>query len=206
MNIVEILTFLMANHEVANAVSAMASAVIAVLAFLISLLSVVFTWRALKHQHTHNSLSIRPLPYITVGDYENAIYVKIRNNGTGPLIVKRLTVPGADDPIKPLVSNMPELLPGIVWTNFSGATDGRSIPVAGEMVLLELSAPDLGDKFQLSRDKVREALGKLSLNLEYTDIYGNKLPACARDLKWFHRTLPQQPSGNGLGILTSSPV
>ncbi len=189
MSLGDIFTFLKANHEVANAVSAMASAVVALLAFLISLISVVFTWRALKHQRTHNCLSVRPLPYITVGDYENAIYVKIRNNGTGPLIVKKLTVLGAADPSMPLIANMPELLPGIAWANFTGETGGRSIPVAGEMVLLELSDPSLGGRFQLSRNKAREALGKLSLNLEYTDIYGSKLPACTRDLKWFHRTL-----------------
>jgi hypothetical protein len=189
MHLSEILDFLKENHEVASAISAMAGAVVALLALLISVLSVFFTWKALKHQRTHNSMSVRPLPYITVGDYENAIYVKIRNNGTGPLIVKSLLVPGAEDPSAPLVTNMPNLLPGVAWTNFVGATEGRSIPVAGEMVLLELSDPNLGGRFQLSRDKVRQALGDLSLTLDYTDIYGNKLPRCSRDLKWFHRTL-----------------
>lgn len=189
MQVAEILAYLKGHHEVANAISAMASAVVALIALVISVLSVFFTWRALKHQLTHNSLSVRPLPYITVGDFEDTIYVKIRNNGTGPLIVQAISVPGASDPSAPLVSNMPRLLPGVIWTNFAGATVGRSIPVGGEMVLLELSEPNLGDNFQQSRDKVREALGKLSLTLEYTDIYNNKLPPCSRDLKWFHRTL-----------------
>jgi hypothetical protein len=189
MQLTEILAFLKENHEVANAISAMTGAVIALLAFIISVLSVVFTWKALKHQRIHNSLSVRPLPYITVGDYENKLYVKIRNNGTGPLIIKALTVPGAEDPSIPLVNNMPTLLPGVVWTNFTGATSGRSVPAGGEMVLLELSDSSVGAQFQLSRDKVRETLGKLSLTLDYTDIYSNKLPLCSRDLKWFHRTL-----------------
>ena len=150
MNLGEILSFLKQNHEVANAVSAMAGAVVALLAFLVSMLSVFFTWRTLRHQQAHNRLSVRPLPYITVGDYENSIYVKIRNNGTGPLIVKRLTVPGAANPDQPLFSNMPDLLPSFAWTNFTGASEGRSIAVGGEMVLLELSDPSLGGKFQLS--------------------------------------------------------
>jgi hypothetical protein len=189
MHFAEILAFLKHNHEVANAISAMTGVAVALLALLISVLSVFFTWRALKHQRTHNSLSVRPLPYINVGDFEDAIYVKIRNNGTGPLIVRALSVLGASVPTAPLVANMPDLLPGVAWTNFAGATDGRSIPIGGEMVLLELSNPSLGDRFQLSRDKVRKALGNLSLNLEYTEIYGSKLPPCSRDLKWFHRTL-----------------
>ena len=189
MNIADIFAFLKANHEVANAISAMAGATVALLALIISVISVFFTWRALKHQRTHNSMSVRPLPYITVGDYENTIYVKIRNNGTGPLIVKSLTVPGSRDPSAPLIDNMPSLLPGVDWTNFVGTANGRSIPVGGEMVLLELSDSKQTGRFELSRNKVREALGELSLALEYTDIYGNELASCSRDLKWFHRTL-----------------
>jgi hypothetical protein len=189
MYLAEILTFLKENHEVANAISAMAGVVVALLAFMISVLSVFFTWIALKQQRTYNSLSVRPLPYITVGDYENTIYVKIRNNGTGPLIVKSLTVPGAEVPSAPLVTNMPSLITGVDWTNFVGATEGRSIPVGGEMVLLELSDPNPSKNFLLSRDRVRAALGKLSLTLDYTDIYSNKLTPCSRDLKWFHRML-----------------
>jgi hypothetical protein len=189
MKFTEILAFLKENHEIANAISAMTGTLVALLAVIISALSVFFTWRALKHQREHNSMSVRPLPYITVGDYEDKIYVKIRNNGTGPLIVKKLEVVGASKPSESLVNNMPSLRPGIYWTNFSGPNEGRSIPVGGEMMLLELSDPHLSEEFLLSRDEVRAALGRLSLTLDYTDIYSNKLPPCSRDLKWFHRTL-----------------
>lgn len=189
MSVAAILEYLKQHHDLANAIAALAAAGVALLALVVSVVSMYFTWRSLKHQQTHNRLSVRPLPYITVGDYENSVYVKIRNNGTGPLIVRCLTVSGASNPSAPLVENMPALLPGVVWTNFVGATEGRSIAVGGEMVLLDLSAERPNSDFQRSRDGVRKALGVLSLSLQYTDIYGSSLPLCSRDLTWFHRTL-----------------
>lgn len=189
MEVTETLAFLRQNHEVANAISAIAGTVIATCAFGVSVLSVYFTRKALKHQQTHNRLSVRPLPYIHVGDYENTVYVKIRNNGTGPLIIERLTILGAEDPHKPLIFNMPELLPSVVWANFAGVIEERSIIVGGELVLLELVADHIDGEFRISRDRVRQALGKLELSLDYTDIYGSIFPNYKRDLKWFHRTV-----------------
>lgn len=185
----EIFSFLKLHHDTASAISAMAGVIIAFLALFVSLLSLCFTKRTLKLQKEHNRKSVHPLPYITVGDYEKSLYVKIRNTGTGPLIIKRLAVLGAENPSQSLVSNMPELPPGVNWTDFNGPTEGRSIAVNGEMVLLELSTHKLNRNFNDSRAKIREQLGKFSLELEYTDIYGSELPIYSRDLKWFHRTL-----------------
>ena len=185
MNISEIFSFLKTNYDVTNAVSAIASALAAFLAFGVAVISIFFTSRALKQQHEYNRMSVRPLPYITVGSYEDLIYVKIRNNGTGPLIVASLTVLGASEPSNALVLNMPALEPGIFWKHFGGKTEGRSIPVVGEMVLIELSGSSETESFRRSRDNVREALGWLALTLDYTDIYGSKLPKYSRDLKWF---------------------
>lgn len=89
MSLVQVLDFLKSNHEVANTVSALASAFVALLALLLSVFSVFFAWRSLRHQRVHNSLTFQPLPYIAVGDYEDPIYFKTCNNGTGPLILKR---------------------------------------------------------------------------------------------------------------------
>lgn len=185
----KMLEYLKQNLETANAISALAGVSVALVALLVSALSVFFTWKALKIQRIHNHLSVRPLPYITVGDYENQLFVKIRNNGTGPLIIRKLSVLGVEEPSSTLVSNMPMLDSGVVWTNFTAASEGRSIPVGGEMVLLELTGSIDDSNFISSRQKVRTALGSLALNLEYTDIYGNELPASSRDLSWFHRSL-----------------
>lgn len=65
---------------------------------------------------------------LAVGDYENRIYVKIQNNGVGPLIVKGVVIEGAMEPEKPLINAMPELPPKAIWTNFVEEISGRSVP------------------------------------------------------------------------------
>jgi hypothetical protein len=192
MQIGEVFKFLNSHIEIANTVSAIAGVFIAAFAFTISLVSVFFTWRTLKHQRRHNRMSVLPIPYITVGDYEHTVYVKIRNTGTGPLIVKSLSVVGGQHPEGSLEENMPELQTGVDWTDHNGPSNGRSVAVGGEIVLLELSDPKLGETFKISRDLVRNALGELSLVLNYTDVYGSKFEECSRDLKWFHRILKKK--------------
>lgn len=46
-------------------------------------------------------------------------------------------------------------MPGVVWTNFVGATEDRSVPVGGELILLELSSVKPSERRQQSRDQVR---------------------------------------------------
>lgn len=194
MNLTDMLHYLEENYEFATALAALSGTVIAFLAFCISVISVFFTWRSVKNQQKHNALSVRPLPYITVGDYEDAIFVKIRNNGTGPLIIKSLKVLGTREPVQKLIDAMPALIGGVRWAHFSGLLEGRSIPVAGELKLIELKGDSTEDAFAKSRTVVREALGKLSLELEYTDVYDNCFPATKRDLTWFHRTIVGNPN------------
>lgn len=187
----DVFDFFIAKPEVANAVAAMSSTILAGVAVFLSLISLCVSFLTLRHQREHNRLSVRPLAYITIGDYENQLYVKLRNNGTGPMVVKFITVIGAPDQSQPLVSAMPQLHPEVNWTNFVEDCSGRSVPVGGELVLLDLSSEcsSLQDQFSLSRDRVRLALGKLKVCVEYTDIYGTKLPASNRDLQFFHRML-----------------
>jgi hypothetical protein len=170
----------------------MSGVVIAFLAFITSVLSVIFTWRTLRHQRRHNRMSVLPIPYITVGDYDNTVYVKIRNTGTGPLIINSLSVLGGQFPSEPLEKNMPQLEAGVDWTDHSGPSNGRSIAVGGEMILIELYSSDVGENFRKSRDLIRDALGNLSLSLNYSDVYGSKFVECSRDLKWFHRDLKKK--------------
>lgn len=195
MSYSDVLNFLVAKPDVANAVAAMGSAVLAGVACILSFISLYVARAALRHQREHNRLSVRPLAYIMIGDYENQLFVKLRNNGTGPMIVKSLSIIGAQNEAEPLINAMPDLHPKVSWTNFVEECSGRSIPPGGELVLLDLSSESSSSpgQFRLSRDKVRLALGKLEVRAEYTDIYGTKLPASSRSLKWFHRMFsPEQ--------------
>lgn len=180
---------LIAKPDVANAVAAIGSAVLAGVACLISFVSLYVSHKTAKHQETHDRMSVRPLVYVAVGDYENRIYVKIQNNGVGPLILKRITVVGAAEPDKPLIEAMPELPPKAAWANFVEDIAGRSIPPGGEVFLIDLEEGSSASRasFSLARDKVRLALGTLTIKVEYTDVYDQLLPPAIRKLNWFHR-------------------
>ncbi|WP_216701343.1 hypothetical protein [Methylibium sp. T29] len=180
---------LVAKPDVANAVAAIGSAVLAAAACLISLVSLYVSHRTAKHQETHDRMSVRPLVYIGVGDYENRIYVKIQNNGVGPLILKRITIDGASEPDKPLIHAMPKLPPMAAWTNFVEDISSRSVPPGGEVFLVDLEESSSVSRayFTLARDSVRVTLGTLTIKVEYTDIYEQHLPVAVRKLSWFHR-------------------
>lgn len=182
---------LIAKPDVANAVAAISSAVLAAVAVVLSLISLYLSHAALRHQREHNRLSVRPLAYVVVGDYENQLFVKLRNNGTGPMIIRSILVLGAKEPTEPLIHAMPALHSKVSWTNFVEDCSGRSVPPGGELVLIDLSSDSSSSasQFVLSRDLVRSALGNLEVQIEYTDIYGTELPAARRNLKFFHRML-----------------
>lgn len=180
---------LVAKPDVANAVAAFGSAILAAVACLISFISLYVSHRTAKHQENHDRMSVRPLVYVALGDYENRLYVKIQNNGVGPLILKRITVEGAAEPNKPLIEAMPELPQKAAWTNFVEEITGRSVPPGGEVFLVDLEEGSSASRayFTLARDLVRVALGPLTVKVEYTDVYDQSLPIAVRKLDWFHR-------------------
>jgi hypothetical protein len=146
-------------------------------------------------QQKHNQLSVRPLANIMFGDYENGLVVKVVNNGTGPMIVKSITVINAPNPSEPLIKAMPPLpYDDVTWRHFAADCTDRSIRSGGELVLLHLvdNGKALEDHFALSRNAMRAALGLLRLRVEYTDIYEKRF-VTERSLDFFLRTLPRDP-------------
>ncbi len=191
MTLLQILEWLSANSDTANAIAAIASAIMAAAAVVLSVVSIWISRSSLKSQQEHNKISVRPLAYVVIGDYENHQFVKVRNNGTGPLIIKKIEIVGAQNPAMPLISAMPELHPDVFWENFVEDCSGRSIPVGGELGLLSLNADCSRSEsmYILARSNVRRALGNLEIHIEYTDIYESVLPVARRNLDFFHRTL-----------------
>jgi hypothetical protein len=191
MNLLDIFEWLSKNSDTANAIAAIASAIMAAVAVFLSVVSIWISRSSLRSQQDHNRISVRPLAYVVIGDYENHQFVKIRNNGTGPLVIKEIKVIGAENPSKPLIYAMPRLYPEVSWQNFVEDCSGRSIPVGGELELLSLNIECSTSEamYVLARSNVRKALGELEIHVEYTDIYESKLPAARRNLKFFHRNL-----------------
>jgi hypothetical protein len=151
-----------------------------------------FAWHAIRDQiESDKELArdnLRPLAYIGVGDYEGRVFVKVVNNGTGPMIIKSITVNGETKPLYDALPN-PEHW-GVHWRHFVADTADRSVPAGGELVLVHLfwaSKEKVSEAFAQAREAIRAALGAITVRVEYTDIYNRNQPPAERELKWFHR-------------------
>lgn len=172
----------------ASAIGGLASAIVAFLALIVSGISVYISVRAMKLQRKHNELSVRPLAEVTVADYENSLRVKLRNNGTGPMIITSIDVLGGAKPEKCLKDCMPKELPNSrLWTDFSGDLRDRSLQPGSEIVLLELTEYDDEKDFGTCREVVRAVLAPLTVIVSYTDIYENPMETRKKSLSWFGR-------------------
>jgi hypothetical protein len=166
------------------------------LALVVSVVSVSVSREALQIQRRHNILSVRPLPEITVADYENSLRVNIRNNGSGPMIIRSLAVSNGTESKSALIDCMPDLPSARAWTHFSHSLENRSLLAGAELNLLELTKEDLdfhleGERsYEHSRDLVRAALSTLTVTVQISDVYDSVLPIYSKSLDWFGRHSP----------------
>lgn len=170
------------ERDLANAIAAVASAMTALIALFVSL------W-ALHIQRRHNVLSIRPIPEVTVADYEDSLRVKLRNNGSGPMIVASLQVFRGNDVKVSVIEWMPPLPGNRLWNHFALALEQRAIQPDGVVPLLELTAQQGEPLFSKCRDLTRAELSKLRVVVHYTDIYESNLPPYQKSLAGFGRNL-----------------
>ena len=183
----DLVALLAKDPNTTSAVATVASAIAAAFAVVVSVIAVYVSCVTLKHQRRHNELSVRPIPIVTVADFEDSIRVKVRNHGSGPMLIKKVSV-SADDQVKHALTEwMPDLPKGMFWTNFVGPVTDRSLLPGGELVLLELSGDDAENLFCAARDATRKALAPLTVTVEYTDIYESDFKPYAKDLSWFAR-------------------
>ena len=185
----DLIALISQNRESANVLAAVAAAVATALAFLTSCAALWISLATLRHQRRHNALSLRPLPEVTVADYETQLKVTLRNNGSGPLIITRLVAGDGAEVRDHVLAWMPDLPDDMAWANFAGCIDGRSIAPTNSIVLLDLIGEDTDADFLTIRDQVRAALRPLTVNVEYTDVYNNILPPHKKSLEWFGRHL-----------------
>jgi hypothetical protein len=138
--------------------------------------------------------TVRPLAYIGVGDYENWVFVKVVNNGTGPMIIKSITVNGKPEPLYKALPDPSTW--GVYWRHFVEETADRSVRAGGELVLVELlkNKKVSEEQFAIARDAIRSALAGITVRVEYTNIYNENQPLAVRELKWFRREdIPAKP-------------
>lgn len=139
-------------------------AITSVCAVFISIVSMVFTVIFSILQQKHNKNSVKPISAIKPYDYEDELTVKIQNVGTGPLTIKKVVFKNSSKESDTLISLMPKIDQG--WSTFTDSIDGCTIPVGGELILLRLYPES-----EKTKTIVRKALSKITIYLEYTDIY-----------------------------------
>ncbi|MDX9672271.1 MULTISPECIES: hypothetical protein [unclassified Pseudomonas] len=180
--------FLEKNQNIASAVSATASALAAIIAVLVSIYAVRVSAKSAEQQQRHNTLTVKPIPEVTVTDYENSLQVKLRNHGSGPLLIRAFSATFHGRSCKSLIECMPDI-GGRHWTNFSGVIDGRALLPGKEIVLIELTASQGETSFNISRDHARLALSETEIVVEYSDIYDSIFLPYKKSLSWFGRNL-----------------
>lgn len=179
-----IFDFLVAN-------TALITAWTAVAALFVSLLSIVLTSLNLWMQRTHNRKTVLPIGHITVGDYEDDIFVRLRNDGVGPLIVEKVIVfqiNKENDPKTAIIDFMPELPGGYAWATFVRDISGRALSPDGQITLLELMGKPTYEDFDAARVIVRRELSKLCVQIYCRNIYNDRMPIVRRTLDWFARS------------------
>jgi hypothetical protein len=179
----EIVSFLSANDKLVTAWTAIAALFVSVVSIIIAIVNMTM-------QRAHNKKSVLPIGHISLGDYENQISVRVRNDGVGPMIIERVMVTGEGERTASAVMDfMPELPSGYLWRSFVGDISGRAIPAEGNIILISLEGDQDDKGFIAARRMTREALSRLSIKVNYRNIYGETMPPASRSLSWFGRLL-----------------
>lgn len=164
--------------------------IVALLAMLATMVSSYFAYRTFHLQRIHNVKSVRPILLIGQWDYENKIIIDLRNQGPGVGIVKNVRVYKNDNDVKTCIFHwLPERLPGDMnykeyWTGYKDFAIK-----AGEIfklieLLIDTSKPDE----IATREAIRGILRQLTIEVDYEDIYENKMTKLIKPLTLFART------------------
>jgi hypothetical protein len=163
--------------------------IVALLAMLATAFSSYFAYKTFQLQRIHNIKSVRPILAIAQWDYENNLIIDLRNQGPGVAIVKNVRVFKNDTDVKTCIYHwLPNKLPADMnykeyWTAY------KNFAVkAGEVIeLLKLPVDTKAGEQIKMRETIRGLLRQLTIDIEYEDIYGNKMEKVICPLKLFAR-------------------
>ena len=147
------------------------------------IMSVIFSYL----QQKHNKNSVRPIASIIFSDYEDYIEVKIKNSGTGPMVIKNVKVTRDLEEAGDLLSLMPQI--NQLWKNYTIIFKDQVLAPNDELSMLAIVPND-----DTVKEKVRIALSPVKIFIEYEDIYGSEF-STQRDCSFFGRLL----QGNVIG-------
>ncbi|RYU62665.1 hypothetical protein ERW51_18750 [Aliivibrio finisterrensis] len=162
-----------------------AAEVIAICAVIVSVVSIVVAIKTLNAQRRHNKLSLKPIVHISKGDYEDKIFVRVKNYGLGPLIITECEINKYGEKYNTLVDSIGDRASELMWDTFSSNLDGRVLAPQKEFTLLEASFDEDSDN-QLKK-YIRRSLASTVIIIRYTCVYGDNYPEERERLSWFSR-------------------
>jgi len=162
---------------------------IALLALLTSIVSTIISFYTFKLQRTHNIKSVKPILHIGQWDYENRLFVTLKNVGSGIAVVKKMTIYNTKGESKTCIYDwLPNKLPDDMnykeyWTPYT-----EFVVQASETIKLIEIPIDTSKSIQVEvREKIRRILGQLTVEVIYQDIYENEMPTKKMQLSHFLR-------------------
>lgn len=159
-------------------------------AVILSFLSTLLALWAVFLQREHNRISVKPLPDIVFGDYENEIKVGIHNHGLGPMILVNVEILKNQTVIaNNVIDLMPDQPRGISWEDFVQLLKDRVLAPGEEKMLVKLSGNSENKTFVKFRNKVREELAPLTVKIYYKGIYDKNDRIFEKSLDWFDRPI-----------------
>jgi len=167
--------------------------VITYCAVIVSVFSLAISIWALLTQRKHNRNSLKPIAQITLGDYLGQLYVRIDNNGTGPLLVKEFAATSHTTSFNNLITAIDaNIRSAIIWINLVEEIALKTILPGKSLTLIkaELSTASTSGQMTIEEQQwnlLRSCLAKITVTVTFTDIYGTKFPKVQRELKWFGR-------------------
>jgi len=164
-------------------------AIIAFLALLTSVGSAIISYYTFRLQRIHNIKSVKPIIHIGQWDYENRIFVTLKNAGSGIALIKQMGVYNSKGESKTCIYDwLPQQLPfGMnykeYWTPYTEFVVQPSEII--KLVEIDINASD-GRQVEI-REKLRRILGQLTVEAIYEDIYENPMPVKKMQLVHFLR-------------------
>jgi hypothetical protein len=150
---------------------------------LISVLALLGLFCQVYLQRTHNEKSLKPLGQIDFRDRQDQLYVRVSNNGVGPLIVDRLCFI-KDGKFYTTIEECLQL-DRRSYSRLDGHESVRKVILPNSSLTI-FEASLTPQESETALNPVRDQLGPITLKVEFHDIYDNKM-TIERDFQWFSR-------------------
>ncbi|WP_338875019.1 hypothetical protein WBJ53_05320 [Spirosoma sp. SC4-14] len=157
---------------------------------LISVLAVVGLFCQVYLQRTHNEKSLKPLGQIDFRDRQDQLYIRVSNNGVGPMILDRLWF--IKDGKRYATIEECLHLDRRSYSRLDGHESVRKVILPNSsLTIFEASLAPQENETALNH--VRDQLSPITLKVEFHDIYDNKM-SIERDFQWFNRHAVKEDS------------